>query len=110
MAFKPISLDFVNAAAVPLGALTAWQAMFDVARLGSGHKVLIASTSGGVGSLAVQLAKSRGAHVTGMASGTNKDFVRSLGVDAFVDYPSQAFEEVVRDMDVVFDNVGGDTF
>ena len=106
----PTTLDIVNAAAVPLGALTAWQAMFDVARLESGQRILITSTSGGVGSLAVQLAKSRGAHVTGLASGQNEAFVRSLGVDTFVDYKTQAFEEVVQDMDVVFDNVGGDTF
>jgi len=110
LALKPTSLDFVNAAAVPLGALTAWQAMFEVAQLSSGQKILITSTSGGVGSLAVQMAKNKGAHVTGMASGRNEEFVRSLGVDEFVDYEKQAFEEVVTNMDVVFDNVGGDTF
>jgi NADPH:quinone reductase-like Zn-dependent oxidoreductase len=107
---KPASLDFVNAAAVPLGALTAWQAMFDLAKLASGQKILITSSSGGVGSLAVQLAKQKGAHVTGMASGRNEAFVRSLGVDEYVDYEKQAFEQVVKDMDVVFDTVGGDTF
>ncbi len=110
LAAKPAGLDFTTAAAVPLGALTAWQAMFDTAHLGSGQKVLITSASGGVGSLAVQLAKSKGAHVTGMASGQNEEFVRSLGVDEFVDYKKQPFEEVVKDMDVVFDNVGGETF
>ncbi len=107
---KPASLNFVNAAAIPLGALTAWQAMFDTAHLESGQMVLITNTSGGVGSLAVQLAKSKGAHVTGLASGQNEAFVRSLGVDEFVDYKKQSFEEVVKNMDVVFDNVGGDTF
>ena len=110
LAPKPTSLNFTDAAAIPLGALTAWQAMFDTAHLESGQKVLITSTSGGVGSLAVQLAKSKGAHVTGMASGQNEEFVRSLGVDEFVNYKQQPFEEVVKDMDVVFDNVGGDTF
>lgn len=110
IALKPASLDFVSAAAVPLGALTAWQAMFDAAGVKSGQKILITSTSGGVGSLAVQLAKSKGVHVTGLASAANEEFVRSLGVDEFVDYQRQPFEEVVRDMDVVFDNVGGDTF
>ena len=110
LALKPVSLDFVNAAAVPLGALTAWQAMFEVAQLCSGQKILITNASGGVGSLAVQLAKDRGAQVTGMASGRNEEFVPSLGVDEFIDYEKQAFEEVVNNMDVVFDTVGGDTF
>ena len=110
LALKPASLDFVNTAAVPLGALTAWQAMFDVAKLNRGQKVLITSTSGGVGSLAVQLAKSKGAHVTGMASGRNEAFVRGLGVDEFIDYTEQPFEQVAKDMDVVFDTVGEDTF
>ena len=65
---------------------------------------------GGVGTLAVQLAKANGAHVTAMASGRNEDYVRSLGADVFIDYTMQPFNEVVRDMDVVFDTVGGDTF
>ncbi|WP_246217678.1 NADP-dependent oxidoreductase [Jiella pacifica] len=107
---KPASLDFVEAAAVPLGGLTAWQAMFDMAGLASGQQLLVTNSSGGVGSLAVQLAKAKGAHVTGMASSGNEDFVRSLGVDAFIDYTRQPFEQVARDMDVVFDTVGGDTF
>ena len=107
---KPTSLDFVQAAAVPLGALTAWQAMFDDAKLASGQTILITSTSGGVGSLAVQLAKHKGAYVIGMASGRNEEFVRGLGVDEFVDYTKQPFEEVVKNVDVVFDTVGGDTF
>ena len=107
---KPASLDFVQAAAVPLGALTAWQAMFDDAKLASGQRILITSTSGGVGSLAVQLAKHRGAFVIGLASGRNEEFVRGLGVDEFVDYTKQPFEEIVKDVDVVYDLVGGDTF
>lgn len=106
----PADLDFVTAAAVPLGALTAWQALFDVAGLARGQRLLITGGSGGVGSLAVQIAKAAGAHVTAMASGRNADFVRSLGADVFIDYTAQPFEEVVRDMDVVFDTVGGDTF
>jgi NADPH:quinone reductase-like Zn-dependent oxidoreductase len=110
LAIKPTSVNFIKAAAIPLGALTAWQAMFDVAQLSSGQRILITSTSGGVGSLGVQLAKARGAHVTGIASGGNEEFVRSLGVDEFVDYEKQTFEEVVKGMDVVFDTVGGDTF
>lgn len=107
---KPDRLDFIQAAAIPLGALTAWQAMFDIARLSSGQRLLITGSSGGVGSLAVQLAKARGAQVTGMASARNETFVRGLGVDAFIDYTSRPFEQVARDMDVVFDTVGGETF
>jgi NADPH:quinone reductase-like Zn-dependent oxidoreductase len=110
IALKPQSLDFENAAAIPLGALTAWQAMFDLANLSSGQKILITAASGGVGSLAVQLAKAKGAFVIGMASGRNEGFVRDLGADEFVDYTKQNFEEVVKDVDVVFDTVGGDTF
>ena len=93
LALKPASLDFVHTAAVPLGALTA-----------------ITGTSGGVGSLAVQLAKNKGAYAIGLASGRNEAFVRGMGVDEFVDYTTQPFEEVVKDVDVVFDTVGGDTF
>lgn len=110
MARKPANLDFIHAAGVPLGALTAWQAMFDVAKLAGGQRLLVTNSSGGVGSLAVQLAKAKGAHVTAMASGRNEAFVRGLGADAFIDYTEQPFEQVARDMDVVFDTVGGDTF
>ncbi|QJE01981.1 NADP-dependent oxidoreductase [Massilia forsythiae] len=106
----PADLDFIAAAAIPLGALTAWQALFDVAKLTRGQRLLIAGASGGVGSLAVQIAKTAGAHVTAIASGRNADFVRSLGADTFIDYTAQPFEQVARDMDVVFDTVGGDTF
>ena len=107
---KPQSLDFTNAAAVPLGALTAWQAIFDLANLGGGQRILIAGASGGVGSLAVQLAKAKGAYVIGLASGRNEEFVRDFGADEFVDYTKQNFEEVVKNVDVVLDAVGGETF
>jgi len=110
IARKPKSLDFENAAAIPLGALTAWQAIFDLANLSRGQRIVIAGASGGVGSLAVQLAKAKGAFVIGIASGRNKEFVRDLGADEFVDYTKQKFEEVAKDVDVVFDAVGGDTF
>ena len=110
MARKPANLDFIHAAAVPLGALTAWQAMFDVAKLAGGQRLLVTNSSGGVGSLAVQLAKAKGVHVTAMASGQNEEFVRDLGVDEFIDYTKQPFEQAARDMDVVFDTMGGDTF
>ena len=110
VARKPANLDFVHAAAVPLGGLTAWQALFDVAGLTGDQRLLVTSSSGGVGSLAVQLAKARGAHVTAMASGRNEEYVRGLGADEFIDYTEQPFEQVASGMDVVFDTVGGDTF
>lgn len=110
LAHKPANLDFIQTAAIPLGALTAWQAMFDHAKLSKGQRLLITNSSGGVGSLAVQLAKARGAHVTAVGSARNKDYVRGLGADDFIDYRRQSFEDVAKDMDVVFDTVGGDTF
>ncbi len=110
MASKPDSLGFVEAAALPLGALTALQAMFGLAGLAAGQRLLITNGAGGVGSLAIQIAKVAGAHVTAMASGRNEVFVRGLGADAFIDYTAGAFEAQVPDMDVVFDTVGGDTY
>lgn len=110
IARKPANLDFIHAAAVPLGALTAWQAMFSLAKVASGQRLFITNASGGVGSLAVQLAKAKGVYVTAMASGRNEDYVRSLGADEFIDYTKRPFEQVAHDMDVVFDTVGGDTF
>ena len=105
---KPKSIDHVNAAAIPLAALTAWQALFDAARLSTGQKVLIHAASGGVGSFAVQLAKWKGAHVIGTASGGNQLFMAELGVDEAIDYGKARFEDVVRDVDVVFDTIGGE--
>lgn len=110
MASKPANLDFVDAAAIPLGALTAWQAMFGLAELTKGQRLLITNGSGGVGSLAIQIAKAAGAHVTAMASSRNEAFVRGLGADAFIDYTAGPFEAQARGMDVVFDTVGGDTY
>lgn len=110
MALKPASLDFIEAAAVPLGALTAWQALFALAGLKPGQRLFITNASGGVGSLALQIAKSIGAHVTAMASSANEAYVRGLGADAFVSHDRQLFEDVVHEMDVVFDTVGGDVF
>jgi NADPH:quinone reductase-like Zn-dependent oxidoreductase len=106
---KPESLDFDNAASVPVGALTSWQAIFDTANLRAGQKILISGASGGVGSMAVQFAKAKGAFVTATASGKNEEFVRSLGADEFVDYTRVKFQERVREVDVVFDTVGGET-
>ena len=110
MALMPAGLDFIEAAAVPLGALTAWQALFGLAGLQPGQRLFITNGSGGVGSLAVQIAKSIGAHVTAMASSANQAYVRGLGADEFVSHDLELFENTVRDMDVVFDTVGGDIF
>jgi NADPH:quinone reductase-like Zn-dependent oxidoreductase len=108
LAFKPRSLDHVHAAGVPLAALTAWQALFDAARLESGQTVLVHAAAGGVGSFAVQLANWIGARVIGTASARNREFVLGLGADEVVDYRSTPFEQAVRDVDVVFDTLGGD--
>lgn len=106
---KPKEIDHVQAAAMPVPSMTAWQALFDHANLAAGQKVLIHAAAGGVGSFAVQFAKWKGAHVIGTASGGNAELVRSFGVDEFIDYRTTRFEEVVRDADVVFDTIGGDT-
>jgi NADPH:quinone reductase-like Zn-dependent oxidoreductase len=109
VALKPKSVDHVQAAAIPLAALTAWQALFDTSDLSTGQKVLIHGAAGGVGSFAVQLAKWKGAHVIGTASGRNQSFLRDLGVDEPIDYEKTRFEDVVHDVDVVLDTIGGDT-
>jgi NADPH:quinone reductase-like Zn-dependent oxidoreductase len=106
---KPEALDHLQAAALPVPALTAWQALFDVAELKAGQTVLIHAAAGGVGGFAVQFARWKGARVIGTASAQNRDFVRDLGVEQFVDYHLTRFEDVVHDVDVVFDTVGGDT-
>ena len=106
----PSNLDVVQSAALPLAGSTAWQAIFNEAGLVSGQRLLITNSSGGVGSLAVQFAKAKGAHVTAVASDRNEAFVRSLGADEFIDYTSQPFEQAARNMDVVLDTVGGETF
>jgi NADPH:quinone reductase-like Zn-dependent oxidoreductase len=106
--FKPKSIDHIHAAAIPLAALTAWQALFGAAQLKPRQSVLMHAAAGGVGSFAVQLAKWKGAHVIGTASGRNQDFVRGLGADEAVNYEKTRFEDVVRNVDVVLDAVGGD--
>jgi NADPH:quinone reductase-like Zn-dependent oxidoreductase len=109
LAPKPRSVDHASAAATPLSALTAWQALFDHARITREHRVLIHAAAGGVGSFAVQLARWRGAHVIATASAANADFVRGLGANEVIDYRKTPFETVVRDVDVVLDSVGGST-
>jgi NADPH:quinone reductase-like Zn-dependent oxidoreductase len=106
---KPANIDYAEAAAVPTAALTAYECLFDRAGLKAGEKVLIHGASGGVGHYAVQLARNAGAHVIGIASGRNRDFVLGLGAAEFIDYRTQKFEELVSEVDVVLDAVGGDT-
>jgi len=109
LAPKPANLDFVAAASVPLAALTAWQAMVEVANVKPGDRVLVHAAAGGVGGFAVQIAAARGAHVIGTASAGNLQFVRGLGALEALDYAAQPFEDATRDIDVAFDLVGGDT-
>jgi NADPH:quinone reductase-like Zn-dependent oxidoreductase len=105
VALKPQSLDYVHAAAVPHVVLTAWRALYELADLQEGQTVLIHAAAGGVGHMAVQLAKLRGANVIGTAS-VNLDFLEELGVDEIIDYSKVAFEDYVKDVDVVLDLVG----
>ncbi|MFD0318797.1 NADP-dependent oxidoreductase [Streptomyces flavalbus] len=105
---KPTAIDHVQAGALPLVSLTAWQALVEVADLQAGQRVLIHAAAGGVGHVAAQLAKSRGAQVIGTASAGKHDFLRDVGVDEAVDYRSTDFTEAVRDADVVLDTIGGD--
>ncbi|MFE2128295.1 NADP-dependent oxidoreductase [Streptomyces amritsarensis] len=106
---KPASLDHVQAAALPLAALTAWQALVDTAGVTAGQRVLVHAAAGGVGHLAVQIAKARGAYVIGTASAAKHDVLRGLGADELIDYRSVDFAEAVSDVDVVLDALGGDT-
>ncbi|MEU7896134.1 NADP-dependent oxidoreductase [Nonomuraea sp. NPDC049152] len=105
---KPAGVDHVQAGALPLAALTAWQALVDTAGLRSGQRVLIHAAAGGVGHLAVQIAKARGAYVIGTASAAKHDFLRSLGADELIDYRTQDFATAVKDVDVVLETIGGD--
>ena len=108
-ALKPASLTFTEAAAVPLAALTAWQALIGKAKLSAGQTVLIHGGSGGVGSFAIQIAKARGARVIASASTRNQDLLKELGADVAIDYTATPFEDVTKNVDVVLDPVGGDT-
>jgi len=108
VATKPQSLDHLHAAAIPHAILTAWQALIVEANVTDGQTVLIHGAAGGVGHLAAQLARMRGARVIGTAS-VNLDLLRELGLDEAIDYSTTRFEDVVRDVDVVLDLVGGET-
>ncbi|MFE9927557.1 NADP-dependent oxidoreductase [Streptomyces sp. NPDC005533] len=105
---KPATLDHVQAAALPLAALTAWHALVDTAGVTAGQRVLVHAAAGGVGHLAVQIAKARGAYVIGTASAGKHALLRELGADEVIDYRTTDFEDVVSGVDVVVDAVGGE--
>ncbi|MGO8699467.1 MAG: NADP-dependent oxidoreductase [Limisphaerales bacterium] len=109
LAIKPKTLDHTRAAVVPISALTAWQGLFEKTSLDQGQRVLVHGGAGAVGAFAVQLARWRQAHVIATASSRDFAFVRSLGADEVIDYRFNRFEDTVRDVDVVFDGVGGET-
>ncbi len=106
---KPERLDYAEAAAVPLAAMTAWQGLFDHGGLTAGQRVLIHGGAGGVGHFAIQLAKAQGAYVITTCSADDMDFVRSLGADEAIDYHKERFEDRITEVDLVFDLIGGDT-
>ena len=106
---KPKSLTYIEAAAVPIVALTAWQALIDTAKLKAGQTVLIHGGSGGVGSFAIQIAKAHGAKVIATASTANQELLKQLGADVAIDYTKQNFENIAKEVDVVLDSIGKDT-
>lgn len=108
LAKKPSNLTFEEAASIPLAGLTAWQCLVDETKVKQGDKVLIQAGAGGVGSLAIQMAKHLGAYVATTASGKNEVYVKQLGADKFINYREQQFEEELSDYDVVIDTMGGD--
>jgi NADPH:quinone reductase-like Zn-dependent oxidoreductase len=108
LAKKPRNISFEEAAAVPLAGLTAYQAINEELKISPGKKVLIQAAAGGVGHLAVQLAKMNGAYVIGTASEQNEKFLKSIGVDRFIDYKKEQFEDVVHDVDAALDAMGGE--
>ncbi len=105
---KPAELTFEEAASIPMGFLTAWGGVIDAANIQAGQRVLIHGAAGGIGAYAVQLAKWKGAQVTGTASAGNHEFARSLGADHMIDYNATRFETVLKDLDAVIDTVGAD--
>jgi NADPH:quinone reductase-like Zn-dependent oxidoreductase len=109
VAFKPKSIDHATAAAIPLAALTAWQALYDAAKISAGQTLLIHGAAGGVGTFAVQFAKLKGARVIATASKKNHEFLRSLGADELIDYNTTKFEDVLHGVDAVLDTITGET-
>lgn len=108
LARKPKKLDHVHSAAIPLAALTAWQALFDTAGLQAGQRVLIQAAAGGVGHFAVQFAKLKNLYVAGTASGRNQEFLKQLGCDLPINYETNPFENLVHDFDAVVESMGGE--
>ncbi len=108
LARKPASLSHVEAAALPVVGLTAWQGLVDLAGVTEGDRVLVHGGGGGVGHVAIQIAKALGAHVITTASASKREFVEGLGADEVIDYTRVDFTEAVRDIDVVLDTLGGD--
>lgn len=108
LAVVPDGVSLVDAAALPLAGTSAWIPLVDIAQVKSGTRVLIHAGAGGVGSLGIQIARSRGAHVIATCSARNADFVKSLGANEVIAYDRTPFESVVRDVDVVFDTMGGE--
>jgi alcohol dehydrogenase len=106
---KPESIDFVTAASLPLAGVSAYQALVDHIGLQAGQKILIHGGAGGIGSLAIQIARHLGAYVATTASAANIDFVKELGADEVIDYQAQDFTQMIKDYDAVFDTVGGET-
>ena len=109
LARKPRTIDHVHAASVPLAGLTAWQGLFRYGEVKPGQRILIHGGSGGVGHFAIQFAKAKGVHVTTTVSTGHVDFVRGLGADVIIDYKKQPFEQAVKDLDMVFDLIDGET-
>ena len=107
---KPKSLSHVEAAALPLVGVSAWQTVVENIGLSKDQKILIHGGAGGIGSIAIQLAKHSGAYVASTASPNGKEFVQKLGADQVIDYKAQNFEDILRDYDAVFDTVGGETY
>ena len=108
LALMPTNLTFAEAASIPLVGLTSWQALFDIAGMKSGNRVFIQAGAGGIGTFAIQLAKHFGAHVITTTSSRNIDFVRSLGADEVVDSTKQNFADILKNVDIVFDTLGGE--
>lgn len=109
LALKPDTIDFVEAAALPLASCSAYQALVDTMNLKPGQKILIHGGGGGIGSMAIQIAKDIGAYIATTASSKDAEYVKSLGADEAIDYETQQFNEVIKDYDAVFDTVGGET-
>ncbi|MFL5746453.1 MAG: NADP-dependent oxidoreductase [Niastella sp.] len=103
VAIKPQNLTFIEAAGIPLAGTTAWRGVVDYGKIQPGHKILIHGAAGGVGSLAIQIAKAKGAYVIGTASSHNLAFLKELGADEAIDYRSQPWEKILKDIDVIFD-------